>query len=404
VNLHEFQAKEVLRSHGLPVPPGLVAETPDQASDAFSRLGVPLAVVKAQVHAGGRGRGTVTEKDLRTVRLQGGVIAVRSAAEAAGTAARMLGYPLVTRQTGPAGRVVRRVYVEAACDPARELYLGIALDRRAGLPVLMASSRGGMEIEEVAAKEPEAILRELFDVDRGLQDFQARRLAFALGFAGESSRPFCRLASALCRLYLGLDGSLVEINPLGVTKGGSLLALDVKLSVDDRALEAGRHPEIAALRDEGEEDPAERAAARAGFSYVSLGGSVGCLVNGAGLAMATMDLLELEGGAPANFLDVGGGARREQVREAFRLLVANPAVKSVFVNIFGGILQCDVLARGLVDAMKEAEVRVPVVVRLEGAAVEAGRAFLGESGLRIVGASDMADGARKAVAAAGGGP
>jgi succinyl-CoA synthetase beta subunit len=403
VNLHEFQAKEVLRSHGIPVPPGLVAETPDQAFDAFVRLGVPLAMVKAQVHAGGRGKGVVYEKDLLTVRLQGGVRPVRSAAEAREAAERMLGHPLVTRQTGPRGRVVRRVYVEAACDLAREVYLGIALDRRAGLPVLMASPRGGMEIEEVAAREPESILKEPFDVACGLHDYQARRMGFALGFAGEALRPFCRIAAALCRLYVERDGSLVEINPLGVTKAGSFLALDAKVSIDDRALEVGRRPELEALRDEGEEDPVERAAARAGLSYVSLEGDIGCLVNGAGLAMATMDLLDLEGGAPANFLDVGGGARRDQVREAFRLLLANPSVKAVFVNIFGGILRCDVLAGGIVDAMKEVEVRVPVVVRLEGAGVEAGRAILKESGLRIIPASDMADGARKAVAAAGGG-
>ncbi len=401
MNLHEHQAKEILRRYGIAVPPGHVAETPDQAADSFSRLAVPLAAVKAQIHAGGRGKGVVMEDDFRAARLRGGVQLARSAAEAGEAAGKMLGHPLVTRQTGPRGRVVRRVLVEAACGIHRELYLGIALDRRAGRPVFMASVRGGVEVEEVAAQDPQALLREPFDVDGGLQAFQARLLGFELGLAGEASRQFARLAPALGRLYVERDCTLAEINPLAVSQTGDLLALDAKMSIDDRAL--FRQPEIEALRDETEEDPAERAAARAGFSYVAMDGRVGCMVNGAGLAMATMDVLALSGGAPANFLDVGGGASRDQVREAFRLLLANPAVKSVFVNIFGGILRCDVLAAGIVEAVKEVEVKVPVVVRGEAAGAEAGREILKGSGLRIVPASDMADGARKAIEAAGGG-
>ncbi len=403
MNLHEFQAKEVLRRYGIPVSPGHVAETPEQAFQAFSRLNVPLAAVKAQIHAGGRGKGVVVEKDLRTVRQQGGVRLVGSAAEAREVAGRMLGFPLVTRQSGPEGRVVRRVYVEAACDAARELYLGIALDRRAGMPVLMASTRGGVEIEEVAAEDPGAILREPFDAGLGLQSFQARRLGYGLGLEGKAFAEFRRIAPALCRLAVDRDCTLVEINPLAVTKAGTLAVLDAKMAVDDRALELGRQPELEALRDEAEEDPIEREAEKHGLSYVSMDGDVGCMVNGAGLAMATMDILHRAGGAPANFLDVGGGATRDRIRKAFHLLLANPRVRAVFVNIFGGILRGDVLAQGIVEAVKQVEVKVPVVVRIEGAGAEAGREILKGSGLEIIPARDLADGARKAVEAAKGG-
>ncbi len=401
MNLHEFQAKEIFRSHGLPVLPGHVAETPEQAADAFARLSVPVAVVKSQIHAGGRGKGTVYEKDLKTVRLQGGVKVVRSAAEAREVAAKILGYPLVTRQTGPQGRVVRRVYVEAGCEVERELYLGIVLDRRAGRPVLMASREGGVEIEEVAARAPEAILKEHFDAGHGLQAFQARKVAFALGLGGEAFKQFVRMAPALGRLYVERDLTLVEINPLVVTRQGQVVALDAKAAVDDRALELKRQPALEALRDVSEEDPLEYEAHRNGLNYVSMDGNIGCMVNGAGLAMATMDIIKQAGGAPANFLDVGGGASKDQVKKAFQLLLANPSVRAVFVNIFGGILRCDVLAQGIVDAVKEVEVKVPVIVRLEGTNVEAGREILKSSGLKIVAAADMADGARKAIEAAG---
>jgi succinyl-CoA synthetase beta subunit len=401
VNLHEFQAKEIFRSHGLPVLPGHVAETPEQAADAFARLSVPVAVVKSQIHAGGRGKGTVYEKDLKTVRLQGGVKVVRSASEARDVAAKILGYPLVTRQTGPQGRVVRRVYVEAGCEVERELYLGIVLDRRAGRPVLMGGREGGVEIEEVAARAPEAIFKEHFDAGYGLQAFQARKVAFGLGLSGEAFKQFVRMAPALGRLYVERDCTLVEINPLVVTRQGQVLALDAKMSIDDRALELKRQPALEALRDVSEEDPLEYEAHRHGLNYVSMDGNIGCMVNGAGLAMATMDIIQQAGGRPANFLDVGGGANKDQVKKAFQLLLANPSVRAVFINIFGGILRCDVLAQGIVDAVKEVEVRVPVIVRLEGTNVEAGREILKSSGLKIVAAADMADGARKAIEAAG---
>jgi succinyl-CoA synthetase beta subunit len=401
VNLHEFQGKEVFRKHGIPVSPGFVAETPEQAAEAFSRLAVPVSVVKSQIHAGGRGKGTVYEKDLKTVRLQGGVKVVRSAAEAKEISSKILGYPLVTKQSGPQGRVVRRVYVEAGCDIDRELYLGIVLDRRAGRPVVMASREGGVEIEEVAARNPDALLKEHFDVGYGLQGYQARRLAFGMGLAGETFKQYARLLSALCRLYVERDCSLVEVNPLVVTKQGSVLALDAKMGIDDRAIELKKQPELEEMRDVAEEDPIEHEAASYGLNYVSMEGNIGCMVNGAGLAMSTMDIIKQAGGAPANFLDVGGGASKDQVKKAFKLLLANPDVRALFINIFGGILQCDVLAQGIVDAVKEVAVKIPVVVRLEGTNVQLGREILGKSGLKILAAADMADGARKVIEAAG---
>jgi succinyl-CoA synthetase beta subunit len=401
VNLHEFQAKEVFRKHGLPVPAGFPAETPDQAAEAFTKLAAPVAVVKSQIHAGGRGKGTVYENDLKTVRLQGGVKLVKSAGEAREIALKILGFPLVTQQSGPQGRVVRRVYVEAGCDIDRELYLGIVLDRKAGRPVVMASREGGMEIEEVAARSPEAILKEHFDPAYGLQPFQARKLGFGLGLSGDAFKQFAKLVTPLCRLYVERDCSLVEINPLVVTKQGNVLALDAKLGVDDRAIELKKQPELEAMRDVSEEDPIEHEATSYGLNYVSMEGNIGCMVNGAGLAMATMDIIKQAGGAPANFLDVGGGANKDQVKKAFKLLLANPDVKALFINIFGGILRCDVLAQGIVDAVKEVDVKIPVVVRLEGTNVEQGREILKGSGLKIIAAADMADGARKAIEAAG---
>jgi len=401
VNLHEFQAKEIFRKYGIPVSAGQVAETPDQAADAFVKLAGPVAVVKSQIHAGGRGKGTVYEKDLKAVRLQGGVKLVRSAAEAKDIASKILGYPLVTKQSGPHGRAVRRVYVEAGCDIDRELYLGAVLDRKVGKPVLMASTQGGMEIEEVAAKDPGAIIKEHWDVGLGLQGYQARRVAYALGLSGETFKQFFRMAVAVAKMFVEKDCTLLEINPLVVTKKGDVVALDGKMGIDDRAIELKKQAELESMRDVSEEDPVEHEATSYGLNYVSMEGNIGCMVNGAGLAMSTMDIIKQAGGAPANFLDVGGGANKEQVKKAFKLLLANPEVKALFINIFGGILRCDVLAQGIVDAVKEVDVRIPVVVRLEGTNVEIGRQILKDSGLKIIAAADMADGAKKVIEAAG---
>jgi succinyl-CoA synthetase beta subunit len=401
VNLHEFQAKEVFRKYGIPVSAGFVAETPEQAAEAFAKLGGPVAVVKSQIHAGGRGKGTVYEKDLKTVRIQGGVKLVKSAGEAKDVASRILGFPLVTKQSGPQGRVVRRVYVEAGCEIARELYLGAVLDRKAGTPVLMASTQGGMEIEEVAERDPKAILKEHWDIGYGLQPHQARRVAYALGLSGETFKQAYKMLMAVTRMFVEKDCSLLEINPLVVTKKGDVLALDGKMGIDDRALELKKQPDLEAMRDVHEEDPVEHEATSYGLNYVSMEGDIGCMVNGAGLAMATMDIIKQAGGSPANFLDVGGGANKDQVKKAFKLLLSNPDVKALFINIFGGILRCDVLAQGIVDAVKEVDVKIPVVVRLEGTNVEQGREILSKSGLKISPAADMADGARKAIEAAG---
>ena len=401
MNLHEFQAKEVFRKYGIPVSKGIVAETPDQAAEAFTKLEGPVAVVKSQIHAGGRGKGTVYEKDLKTVRLQGGVKLVKSAAEAKDIASKILGYPLVTKQSGPQGRVVRRVYVEAGCDIDRELYFGAVLDRKAGKPVLMASTQGGMEIEEVAHSNPNAIIKEHWDAGYGLQGYQARRVAYALGLSGETFKQFYKMAMAVTKMFVEKDCSLLEINPLVVTKKGDVLALDGKMGIDDRAIELKKQPELEAMRDVNEEDPTEYEAASYGLNYVSMEGNIGCMVNGAGLAMATMDIIKQAGGAPANFLDVGGGANKDQVKKAFKLLLANPEVKALFINIFGGILRCDVLAQGIVDAVKEVDVKIPIVVRLEGTNVEIGREILKNSGLKITAAADMGDGAKKVIEAAG---
>jgi len=401
VNLHEFQAKEVFRKYGIPVSKGFVAETPDQAAEAFTKLEGPVAVVKSQIHAGGRGKGTVYEKDLKTVRLQGGVKLVKSAAEAKDIASKILGYPLVTKQSGPQGRIVRRVYVEAGCEIERELYFGAVLDRKAGKPVLMASTQGGMEIEEVAHKDPNAIVKEHWDIGYGLQGYQARRLGYALGLSGESFKQFYRMAMAVTKMFAEKDCTLLEINPLVVTKKGDVVALDGKMGIDDRAIELKKQAELEAMRDVSEEDPVEYEAASYGLNYVSMEGNIGCMVNGAGLAMATMDIIKQAGGAPANFLDVGGGANKDQVKKAFKLLLANPEVKALFINIFGGILRCDVLAQGIVDAVKEVDVKIPIVVRLEGTNVEIGREILKNSGLKITAAADMGDGAKKVIEAAG---
>jgi succinyl-CoA synthetase beta subunit len=394
MKIHEYQAKELLRGAGVVVPQGVMATTPAEAAAAFKTLGGAIAVVKAQIHAGGRGKGT-TQEDPQ----QHGVQLVRSADEAASVAGKLLGKRLVTIQTGPAGQTVRRVLVEAGCDIARELYLGIVIDRARALPVLMASSQGGMNIEDVAAKTPELIFIEPFHPDTGLQAYQVRKLAAKLALTEQSVRLADKFMRALCRLFVDLDASLVEINPLVVTKTGDLLALDAKISFDDNAL--FRHPQLSELRDISEEDPSELRAGKAGLSYVQLEGSIGCLVNGAGLAMSTMDLIKLHGGEPANFLDVGGGANAEQVTEAFRILLSDKNVRAVLVNIFGGIMRCTTIATAIVTAYKEVGFNVPLVVRLEGTEVEQGRKILAESGVDIIAAKDLTDAANKVVKAAG---
>jgi succinyl-CoA synthetase beta subunit len=394
MKIHEYQAKELLRKAGIAVPQGVMVTTADEAAAAFKTLGGAIAVVKAQIHAGGRGKGTIKDNSQ-----QHGVQLVRSADEAKSVASKLLGKSLVTIQTGPAGQTVRRVLVEAGCEIARELYLGIVIDRARAMPVLMASSQGGMNIEDVAAKTPELIFVEPFHPDTGLLAYQVRKLAAKLELSGASVKSADKFMRALCRLFVELDASLVEINPLVVTKAGDLIALDAKISFDDNAL--FRHPQLAELRDMAEEDPNELRAGKAGLSYVQLEGNIGCLVNGAGLAMSTMDLIKLHGGEPANFLDVGGGANSEQVTEAFRILLSDKNVRAVLVNIFGGIMRCTTIATAIVTAYKEVGFNVPLVVRLEGTEVEQGRKILAESGVAIIGAKDLTDAANKVVKAAG---
>ena len=393
MKIHEYQGKQLLRDAGVAVPQGIMATTADEASAAFRELGGPLAVVKAQIHAGGRGKAGGIKDNPK----QHGVQLVKTAEEAAAVAKNLLDHKLVTIQTGSEGQTVHRILVEAGCDIARELYLGIVIDRAAGLPVLMASSEGGMNIEEVAEKTPELIFKESFCPDGGLQSYQVRKLAAKLGLTAASVRSAEKFMKALCKLFVSLDCSLVEINPLVVTKAGELIALDSKISFDDNAM--FRHPQLAELRDTAEEDPNELRAGKAGLSYVQLDGNIGCLVNGAGLAMATMDLIKLHGGEPANFLDVGGGANTEQVTEAFRILLSDKNVKAVLVNIFGGIMRCTTIASAIVEAYKQVGFNVPLVVRLEGTEVEQGRKILAESGVDIIAAKDLTDAANKVVAA-----
>ncbi len=388
MKLHEFQAKALFREAGLPVPRGRPATSPADAAAAFTELAGPVAVVKAQIHAGGRGKA-------------GGVKLVRGADEAHAAAAALLGRPLVTKQTGPQGTIVRRVLVEEGLPLDREFYAAVVLDRKLETPVLMASAEGGVEIEEVAARDPKAILREPIDARAGLHAFQARRMAYRLGFAKPVVSKAAAVLQGLARVFLDRDASLVEVNPLVTTKDGRVVCLDGKMIVDDNALD--RQRAAAAMRDVDEEDPTERRAKDAGLSYIKLDGSIGCLVNGAGLAMSTMDLVKLHGAEPANFLDVGGGATTEQVTQAFGLILEDPAVKGILVNIFGGILRCDVLAEGVVAATKAVDLKVPLVVRLEGTNVERGREILRTSGLRILAATDLTDAAKKIVAAVGAG-
>lgn len=393
MKIHEFQAKEILRKAGVPVPKGIVAKTPEEAAAAFSQLGGKLAVVKAQIHAGGRGKGTI-----KTNPAQHGVQLVKSAEEASKVAAALLGQPLVTIQTGPEGQTVRQVLVEEGCDIARELYLGIVVDRAAAGPVLMVSAQGGMNIEDVAAKTPELIFRERFNPDAGLLSYQARKLAAKLGLKGASVASAEKFMKGLCRVFVQQDCSLAEINPLVVTGAGELIALDAKMTFDDNAL--FRHKDVAEFRDLAEEEPAEVRAANAGLSYVKLDGNIGCLVNGAGLAMSTMDLILLHGGSPANFLDVGGGANVDQVTEAFRILLSDKNVKAVLVNIFGGIMRCTTIANAVMEAYKTVGFNVPLVVRLEGTEVEEGRKILAGGGLDIISATGLTDAAQKVVKAA----
>jgi succinyl-CoA synthetase beta subunit len=384
MKVHEYQAKSLLARYGVAIPRGEVADTPEAAREIAKRLG-GAAVVKAQIHAGGRGKG-------------GGVKVAKDSDQAFEHARAILGMTLVTPQTGPAGRVVRRVLVEEALDLDRELYLGVTLDRSRSLPVVIASRSGGMEIEEVAAKDPAAVVREPVDPFLGLFPYQARRLAFALGLSGDAFREAVSLLQALFRAYVDTDSTLAEVNPLLVTRAGHVLALDAKMTFDDNAL--FRHPDIREMRDLAEEDPLEVEASKFGLNYIKLDGSVGCMVNGAGLAMATMDLVKLAGGEPANFLDVGGGANEEQVKNAFRIILSDANVRAILINIFGGIMRCDVIAKGVVAAVREMGLSLPVVVRLEGTNVDEGKRILRESGLAVTPAEGLADGAQKAVAAA----
>ncbi len=382
MNIHEFQAKQILGRFGAPVPKGQAASTPDEAAAAFKALGQQKVVVKAQIHAGGRGKA-------------GGVKLLSSADEVRDFAGKLLGKPLVTHQTGPEGRVVRRVYVEEASQVACELYLGMLVDRKAGSVSVIASTEGGIDIEEVAAKTPEKILTEPINPLLGVSGFLARKIAFALGLKDKQIGQFTTLLSALYRAFVETDASLIEINPLVVTADGRVICLDAKMSFDDNGL--FRHPDIRELRDANEEDPAETEAAKFDLSYVHLDGNIGCMVNGAGLAMATMDIVKLYGAEPANFLDVGGGASTEKVAAAFRILLSDPRVKGVLINIFGGIMRCDVLAQGVVEAAKQVKLNVPLVVRMEGTNVTEGKKILADSGIKVITASDMADAARRIV-------
>jgi succinyl-CoA synthetase beta subunit len=386
MNIHEYQAKGLLRDYGVSVLRGQVAYTPEEAEQAARALGGPVWVVKAQIHAGGRGKG-------------GGVKLAKSVEEVRQLANQMLGMTLITHQTGPAGRQVRRVYVEDGCDIARELYLGAIVDRASSRVTLMASTEGGVEIEEVAKATPEKIILVDIDPAAGFQAYHGRKIAFALGLEGKQVSKAVAFMRSLYRAFSELDASLVEINPLVVTAAGDLVALDAKMNFDSNALY--RQPKVMQLRDLDEEDAQEVEASRHELNYIKLDGNIGCMVNGAGLAMATMDIIKLYGGEPANFLDVGGGATKERVTAAFKLLLADPKVESVLVNIFGGIMRCDVIAEGVVAAAREVNMNVPLVVRLEGTNVDLGKQILAESGLAITAANDLADAAEKIVGAAG---
>ena len=393
MNIHEYQAKELLRRYGVAVLDGHVAWTPEEAAAAAAKLPGPVFVVKSQIHAGGRGAGRFADDPNG----KGGVRLAKSAAEVQAAAAAMIGHTLVTKQTGPAGKQVSRVYVEAGCDIAREFYLGLLVDRAASRVVIMASTEGGMEIEEVAAHHPEKILKAHIDPASGISGFHARKLAFGLGLTGKQVASFTKFVLALYGAFLELDCAIVEINPLVVTGAGDIVALDAKVSFDDNAL--FRHKDLESLRDDTEMDPKELEAGRHELNYVALDGEIGCMVNGAGLAMATMDNIKLYGSAPANFLDVGGTADAARVTEAFRIITSDTNVKAILVNIFGGIAKCDMIAEGIVVASKNLSLKVPLVVRLEGTNVEEGKRILAASGLAIIPADNLADAAQKVVSA-----
>ena len=383
MKIHEYQGKEILRKYGVPVPRGEVAFSAEAAREIAERLGGGVSVVKAQIHAGGRGKG-------------GGVKVVKSVADAATAAQAILGMQLVTYQTGPEGSTVKRVLVEEGLDIARELYLGIVIDRSSQQPVLMVSQEGGVEIEKVAHETPDRIHKAFINPALGLQPFQARRLAFQLGLKGDQVGKAVKMMMALYQAFVATDSSLLEVNPLVVTGAGDLVALDAKMNFDDNALY--RHPDIKDLRDLDEEAPLEVEASKFSLNYIKLDGTIGCMVNGAGLAMATMDIIKLAGGEPANFLDVGGGANAEQIKNAFRILMSDKSVKAVLINIFGGILRCDVLAAGVIAAVKDLGVPVPIVIRMEGTNVEQGKQMLRDSGLNFTTADSMGEAADKVVA------
>ena len=393
MNVHEYQAKELLRGYGVAVPRGAPALTVDEAVAAAKAIGGGSWVVKAQIHAGGRGAGRFAGDPEG----KGGVRLASSLDEVRAHAGAMLGGVLVTKQTGAAGRTVRRLYVEEGCDIAREHYVALLVDRGTGRVMAMASTEGGMDIEQVAAQTPDKILTLAIDPATGFQPFHARRVAFGLGLAGGAARAVSELVAGLYRAFVELDASIVEVNPLVVTGAGGVVALDAKMSFDDNALY--RHREIASLRDEDEEDPAEVEASRHDLNYIALDGEIGCMVNGAGLAMATMDLIKLHGSEPANFLDVGGNATRERVTAAFKIILSDSNVKGILVNIFGGIMRCDIVAEGVVAAAREVDLSVPLVVRLEGTNVEIGKSILSDSGLSILSADGLEDAARKVVGA-----
>ncbi|MCH2431427.1 MAG: ADP-forming succinate--CoA ligase subunit beta [Candidatus Poseidoniia archaeon] len=388
MNIHEYQAKDLFRQYGVKTLDGVVASNPDEAAKACKDLGGKIWVVKAQVHAGGRGKG-------------GGIVLCRSADEVYEAASNLIGKNLVTPQTTSEGVEVRKVYVEEGCNISRELYLGIVLDREKELPVIMASTEGGVEIEEVAHKNPEKILKVHADPITGLGDWQAREIAFGLGLEGNQIKNCIKFMKQLYQLFVDLDCSIVEINPLVVSSDNEVIALDAKINFDSSGL--FRHKEIEELRDTNEEEPLETRANAVGLNYIKLDGEIGCMVNGAGLAMATMDIIKLHGGEPANFLDVGGGADSKQVAEGFKVILSDPGVKAIFVNIFGGIMRCDFIAEGIIEAAKEIDMEVPLIVRLAGTNVELGKKMLSESGLDLIAADDMDDGARKSIMAIGGG-
>jgi succinyl-CoA synthetase beta subunit len=394
MNIHEYQAKQILQKFGVPVLEGGVAYTADEAITVAKQLPGPVYVVKSQIHAGGRGKGTFKEAEAGD---KGGVRVVKSPAEVGENAKQMLGKTLVTHQTGPVGKEVKRVYIEAGCDIKRELYLAMLVDRATSRISVMASTEGGMDIEEVAAKTPEKIVTQSIDPASGISGFHCRNIAFALELEGKQVGAFTKLLTALFKCFVDTDASMLEINPLVVTGDGQVIPLDCKMNFDDNALY--RHKDIEELRDESEEDPSELEAAQHSLNYIKLDGSIGCMVNGAGLAMATMDIIKLYGGSPANFLDVGGGATKERVTAAFKIILSDPNVEGILVNIFGGIMRCDVIAEGVVAAAREVSLNVPLVVRLEGTNVELGKKIMSESGLPIIAADNLADAAEKVVKA-----